>query len=225
MRKRVKKVIGRPSGIRSALGDLMGRSGRRATTLIGAQVTAADRGAHLALRMVQGTVPPAEARSRMSAIEHDGDAARRRLVQALVQALVTPVDREDLYRLSRSVDDVLDNLRDFVREVDMYQVDDLAMFEPLLVAVKDGLAALGDAIAVMATEPARAVDLALKCRSHATEVRQNYQGALADLFAGELSMETLKRRESLRRLDVVALRLNESADALNDGILKRHYRQ
>ena len=40
---------------------------------------------------------------------------------SLAGVLVTPVDREDLFRLSRSIDDVLDNLRDFVREWDLYK--------------------------------------------------------------------------------------------------------
>jgi hypothetical protein len=47
--------------------------------------------------------------------------------------------------------------------------------------------------------------------------------ALAKLYAGELSVETLKARDLLRRLDVVGLRLNEAADFLLDASVKRGY--
>jgi uncharacterized protein len=88
-------------------------------------------------------------------VEHRGDRARG----GFVHALAPPLDREDLFRVSRSVDDVLDNLRDFARELELFAVSDVAM---------------------------------------------------------------LKRRELLRRLDVVGLRLGEAADALADGAVKRH---
>jgi hypothetical protein len=47
---------------------------------------------------------------------------------------------------------------------------------------------------------------------------------LVDLFAADdVTMELIKRRELLRRLDVVGLRLIEAVDALSDGLLKRHF--
>jgi hypothetical protein len=46
---------------------------------------------------------------------------------------------------------------------------------------------------------------------------------VASLFEQEVSTELLKRRELLRRLDVVGLRLGECADALSDAMLKRSH--
>ena len=63
----------------------------------------------------------------------------------------------------------------------------------------------------------------LAARKQAGRVRQLYQAALADLFRAELSTDTLRRRELLRRLDVIGLRLGESADALSDAMLKRSH--
>jgi phosphate/sulfate permease len=52
-------------------------------------------------------------------------------------------------------------------------------------------------------------------------VRRAYQDGLAQIFDGELSMDTLKTGELLRRLDVLGLRLAEGADAHLDGLIKR----
>jgi hypothetical protein len=45
--------------------------------------------------------------------------------------------------------------------------------------------------------------------------------AVGQLFEGEIDRITLKRRELLRRLDLVGLDLGYAADALADGRLKR----
>ena len=53
--------------------------------------------------------------------------------------LVAPIDREDLFRLSRSIDDVLDNLRDFVREWGLLTLEDAHGFAGLLGAAANAI--------------------------------------------------------------------------------------
>lgn len=210
--------------VRRLLADLSGRSGQRALDLIIAQIDVAVRSARLAEAVTAGTSSTADARSAMNAIEHEGDDYRAELVLVLGHVLATRIDREDLYRVSRSVDDVVDNLRDFVREGDLYQPVSLAGDAPLLTAVAEGLADLRRAVRALAEEPGR-VDLHLvAARKSAGAVRTSYQRRLVDLFAADdVAMELIKRRELLRRLDVVGLRLIEAVDALSDGLLKRHF--
>jgi uncharacterized protein Yka (UPF0111/DUF47 family) len=208
--------------VRRLVTDLTGRSGGKIVAHVLAQIDIAVEGVELAGSMARRELPTDEARSEMSQIEHRGDEQRVQLVHGLSGALATPIDREDLYRLSRSVDDVLDNLRDFVRESDLYQPGELApMVEPLQ-AVADGLRCLRVAVTQILASPADVHTHAMEARKHGNQVRVLYQARLGELFNGrEVTMEVFKTRELLRRLDVVALRLSEAADALNDGMLKR----
>jgi hypothetical protein len=48
-----------------------------------------------------------------------------------------------------------------------------------------------------------------------------YQYETARLFEGEVTAETLKMRELVRRVEIVGTRLGEAADALADGAMKR----
>ena len=64
--------------------------------------------------MLRGQLDAEIAVKDVGDLEHRGDELRSHLVTVLTHALVTPIDREDIYRLSRSIDDVLDGLRDFV---------------------------------------------------------------------------------------------------------------
>ncbi|ADB32900.1 hypothetical protein Kfla_3847 [Kribbella flavida DSM 17836] len=209
--------------IRRLYDDLTGATHHRALDALHAQLAAALGGVRLTARMTRGELTPAQARAEMVGVEHDGDSLRAVLVRELSTALTTPIDREDLYRLSRSVDDVLDNLRDLVRETDLYRAvpdqGDLAM----LTAVGDGLALLQDAIGALPRRPAEVTLTTLAVRKCASRIRQLYQSAVAVLFEQEVSTDMLKRRELLRRLDVVGLRLGECADALSDAMLKRSH--
>lgn len=192
--------------------------------LVGAlreQVAVTVEGVDLTLDLVRGAVPIEDARRRMSEIEHRGDECRGTTVNRLSAALANPIDREDLFRLSRSIDDVLDNLHDFVRELDLFAVEPHPLLAGLLTAIREALDDLDVAISTIAEDPMRIRRASLAVRKN--EVRRRYQEAVAETLSGPVTPETLKLRELLRRLDVVGLRLGEAADALADGAMKRSH--
>jgi hypothetical protein len=119
---------------------------------------------------------------------------------------------------------VLDNLRDFVREYDLFELPPDGAFVPVLAAIEEGLEQLQAAVAKMKHEPGSLTRRALAAKKAGNQVRQQYQLALSDVFRPtEVTVGLLKRRELLRRLDVVGLRLGEAADALADGAMKRSH--
>lgn len=165
----------------------------------------------------------AEGRDRVDAAESVGDDARRALVHELSRTLSSPIDREDLFRVSRSVDDVLDNLRDLAHEFDLFGVAGEPLLADPLANVESGLLALRAAVACLVDEPEHASRRAAEAKR--TDVRPSYERAMAVLLADgrEVTTELLRRREVLRRVDVVGLRLAEAADALADGTVKRSH--
>lgn len=186
-----------------------------------AQVSITEEGVALALAAVRGNVHSSDARDHMSDIEHRGDQERARAVGLLSRSLTSPIDREDLFRLSRSIDDVLDNLRDFVREHDLFGLGADPILVTVLEAIDDGVTNLADAVAAISENVGGIREATLSIRKN--EIRRRYQVAVAELLDGDITSEALKCRELLRRLDVVGLRLGEAADALADGAMKRSH--
>ncbi|MDA8203859.1 MAG: DUF47 family protein [Chloroflexi bacterium] len=201
--------------------DLGGASSRRFVELLSGHLDATLEGAVLAERAVRGGLSWEQARAEMVDIEHRGDGLRRELILELSSEIVTPLDREDLFRVSRSIDDVLDNLRDFVRECDLFAVEDALPTAPTLAAIRVAVLELRGAIGLMEDRPERMNGQALAAHKAANAIRRSYEVALTELFRGPLTMEALKVREVLRRLDVVGLRIGEAADALSDASVKR----
>lgn len=206
---------------RRAIRDL-GRGGSAPLTVIlERQLEETIVACKLARTVAEGSVVPSAAHEQMAEIEHGGDVLRCELVTRLARVLVSPIDREDLFRLSRSIDDVLDNLRDFVREWDLYEIEGGDSFLAILDAIASGVEDLRLAVRTIASDSRDTSQSALVSKKSANEIRRLYDAEVGRLFRGELTMEVLKSRELLRRLDVVGLRLNEAADVLSDAAVKR----
>jgi hypothetical protein len=183
------------------------------------QLRATEEACDVALALARGSLSAATAREEVAAIEHEGDAWRAHVVESLTRALTSYLDREDLFTYSRAVDDVLDNLRDFVREVDLYGVTPGPDWVLVLEQIRDGVLALRSATECLRQDVRRVSVAALAAKK--TPVRATYQAAMARLLAEPLDDSTLRRREVLRRLDIVGLRLSEAADYLATAAIKR----
>lgn len=201
--------------------DLTGRNDIILTECLVGQLDATLEGAVLARAVARGDVAPTLARGQMGVIEHRGDDCRKRLVSLLARALAPPMDREDLFRLSRSVDDILDNLRDLVRELDLFSIEEERLLDEPLEGVETGVIALRNAVSSMPAKPGVSRMYAMQARK--ADIRPRYQQAMAQLLVGDgaVTAGTLKRRELLRRVDVIGLRMGEAANALADGAVKR----
>lgn len=187
------------------------------------QLDATLRGVAIARALAGGEIDTADARTELGGVESSGDEARRALIAELTRTLVAPMDREDLFRLSRSVDDILDNLRDLAREFDLYEVPEEPLLVDALANIEAGVLGLREAVGCLVEEPGVASLRAAEAKKN--DVRSSYQQAMAALLAPgqEVTTEVMRRRELLRRVDVTGLRLAEAADALADGAVKRSH--
>jgi hypothetical protein len=171
--------------------------------------------------MLQGQLDHTEATIEMADIEHRGDALRAELVASLAHALVTPIDREDLYRLSRSIDEVVDGLRDLVREWDLFESHDAQALLSVLDAMTQAVSDVRVAIASIVSAPQATSPQVLTAQRSANRIRLVHEDEIAALFAEKLTMRTLRQRELLHRLDTIGLHLVSAVHVLADAFVKR----
>jgi uncharacterized protein Yka (UPF0111/DUF47 family) len=141
------------------------------------------------------------AEARLREREHDADDAKRELRRALTVALTTPLDAEDLFELSRELDEVLNAAKDTVREAELIATAPDAPIAGMARQLADGtreLATAFDALAERRIDDATtAADAAVKCQRGLERV---YRAAMSDLLElDDLRMVTA-RRELYRRL-------------------------
>ena len=66
-----------------------------------------------------------EIAERMRAAEHAGDDATHAIFHQQNSSFITPFDREDIYNLASSLDDIMDFMEEAVDLVVLYQIDEL----------------------------------------------------------------------------------------------------
>ena len=187
------------------------------------QIRAAHDGAEVAEQMLAG-LSTEKARAEIDEVERRGDEERAALVNGLAKTLVTPLDREYLFRLSRSIDYVLDTLQDFIREADLYRIENRETYRPLVSGTATALTLLEVAVDTLWTDPADVPARALATRKAARKVSRAYRQEFArTIVDAPDSLDGLKHRELIKRLDWVGIRISDAADALTDGALKRGY--
>jgi predicted phosphate transport protein (TIGR00153 family) len=153
-------------------------------------------------------------------IEREADEMRRILIQELDQTFITPLDREDIYDLSRAIDDVVDYANTTVDEMEIYEVKGDRHIKEMVNTLRKAARELHDAVKILKDYPKIASDHAVKAKAYENQMEKAYHMALADLFKGTDTVYMLKMREIYRHLSNAADRGDEAANIISSIVMK-----
>lgn len=164
------------------------------------------------------------AAARLTASEKEADEARRILICELNKTFITPFDREDIFSLSRAIDDVLDYAYSTVSEMEVLKVKPTAFMLQIASILRDAAYELLMAVDRLEQHPEVANEHAQRAKTLENRVEAVYREALADLFSGAEDikhvMKMLKSREVYRHLSNAADRGDEAANLIADIVVK-----
>ena len=169
--------------------------------------------------------PNPELAEQLSQREKEADEVRRILIDELNRTFVTPFDREDIFALSRSIDDVLDYANTTVSEMVILEVSPTQFMQRIASLLKDAAYEILQAVQRLRKHPAVAIDHAQRAKALENRVEAVYREAIADLFNSaddiEHVVEMLKKREVYRHLSNAADRGDEAANVISDIVVKK----
>lgn len=155
-------------------------------------------------------------------IERNGDNVRRVLVDELMRTYATPFDREDLFGLSRAVDDILDAANETAIELAMYRIEPPEHFAEMASVLADGTRHIREALRELLEHPRIAAERAVRAKRSENKMDAVYHGAVSRLFdSGKEMSEILKVREIYRHLKNSADRIDRAADEISVIVIKR----
>jgi predicted phosphate transport protein (TIGR00153 family) len=176
-----------------------------------------------ALKLYLNSQDPTSA-ALLDAKEKAADEARRILIDDLNRTFVTPFDREDIFALSRTIDDVLDYANSTVSELEILKVTPTPYMQSIASLLRDAANELYMAVCNLETHPAVANDHAQRAKALENRVEGVYREALADLFRGAEDVKhvikMMKQREVYRHLSNAADRGDEAANVIADIVVK-----
>jgi len=156
--------------------------------------------------------------------EKEADEVRRILIDELLRTFVTPIDREDIFALSRAIDDVIDYANTTVDEMEILNVAPTPYMRRIASLLRDAAHEIHLGVLRLEDHPRVASEHAQRAKALENRVEHVYREAVADLFSGpqdvEHVVEMLKLREVYRHLSNAADRGDEAGNIIADIVVK-----
>ncbi|MBE9471365.1 MAG: DUF47 family protein [Chloroflexi bacterium] len=168
--------------------------------------------------------PCKERAGLVTRMEKEADEVRRILIDELNRTFVTPIDREDIFALSRAIDDIIDYGYTTVGEMDILEVEPNDYLRRMASLLYDAAREIQLGVQRLADHPGVAEDHAVRAKALENRIETVYREAIAELFHRpqdiEHVVEMLKLREIYRHLSNAADRGDEAANVLSDIVVK-----
>jgi uncharacterized protein len=180
------------------------------------------RGSELLERMLAPDHPIWDKADEIKEVEHKCDFLTHEIIQRLNRTFVTPLDREDIHALARSLDDVMDAIDASATLVRLYRLD----------RVRFGARELAQIISA-STQQIRLALVALEqhkgLTTHAVEINRLeneadrvHQQSVSRLFDDERDpLMVMKWKETLDFLEDATDRCEDVANVL-EGVMVKH---
>jgi len=168
--------------------------------------------------------PGRELAIRIKEVEEEADEARRILIDELNRSFVTPFDREDIFALSLTIDDMLDYAYTTVDEMEIFDLEPDEHMRRMVDLLTEAAQEILRGVQRLDQYPGVANEHAVRAKALENRVEREYRKALSELFKDPQSlddiMEILKRREIYRHLSNAADRGDEAANVIGDIVVK-----
>ncbi len=142
---------------------------------------------------------------QMREVEHAGDETTHAIMRELNASFITPFDREDIYRLASSLDDVMDAMEAAVDLVVLYQIGELPPDVADQVDVLERAAELTAAAIPQLRSMKHLTDYWIELNRLENQADQIYRKLLGRLFNGDYdALYVLKLKEVVDQLEAAA---------------------
>ena len=205
-----------------SLRALIRSNDRRFVELLCDQADLTVRSLQLLEKLGHGEGTAQETLPAVKEIERLGDDKRRVLIDELIHTYATPFDREDLFALSRTIDDILDAANETAIELSMYRIEPPESLGALAGVLADGPRHIRSAVGELLDHPRIAAEHAVRAKRSENRIDALYHEAVSHLFDSGRDMgELLKAREIYRHLKNSADRIDRAADEISVIVIKR----
>ncbi|MDX6276084.1 MAG: uncharacterized protein QOJ72_212 [Nocardioidaceae bacterium] len=159
-------------------------------------------GANLLAQMLDSDTDKKALGEQMREAEHQADETTHKIVKRANSTFITPFDREDIYRLASSLDDVMDFMEETVDLVGLYELGDLpADFAPQVEVLQRATQLTAEAMPRLRTMK----DLDeywIEINRLENQGDRSYRRIVANLFSGNYkSLEVLKLKDVVDSLE------------------------
>jgi predicted phosphate transport protein (TIGR00153 family) len=178
-------------------------------------------GARLLVELISDGTNREAIAEKMRACEHAGDEFTHAIMRRLNESFITPFDREDIYRLASSLDDVMDFMEAAADLVVLYKIDELPRDVVGQVEVLERAAELTAEAMPHLRGMKNLSEYWIEINRLENQGDQVYRRLLAELFGGEYdALAVLKLKEVVDQLEAAADAFEKVANTVESIAVK-----
>ncbi len=179
-------------------------------------------GAQLLEEMLAPDHPIWDKADEIKEVEHRCDSLTHNIIQRLNQTFVTPLDREDIFALARSLDDVMDAIDSAALRIRLYKLDSVRFgARELAKIITSSAEQVRAAMQTLEQKKAVVVDHAIEINRLENEADRRHQEAVSRLFDEEPDpIVVMKWKEALDFLEEATDRCEDVANVLEGVVVK-----
>jgi predicted phosphate transport protein (TIGR00153 family) len=179
-------------------------------------------GARLLEEMLATDPPLADKAHEIKEVEHKCDFLTHEIIQRLNKTFVTPIDREDIHALARTLDDVMDAIDDAAALIPLYRIDQIRFgARELAVVISKQTSELRKAIEALEGKHGAILDHAVEINRLENEADRIHQKAVGQLFDEERdAISVMKWKEILDLLEDATDACEDVANLLENVVVK-----
>lgn len=157
---------------------------------------------------------------RVIEIEREADELRRILISTLEQTFITPFEREDIYNLSRTIDDVIDYSATTVEEFRLFKLCKDEKLTEMVQLLYEASKSLNNAVKYLRDHKDISSEQLVQVKLKENQIEEVYRNALVILLDTDDFKYILKMREVYRHISNAADRGDEAANIIGHIIVK-----
>lgn len=151
----------------------------------------------------------------------EADEVRFDMESKLIEAFITPFDREDIYSISVEMDKVIDFAKSTLESMEAYEVEANDVIINMVEKLKEGMDFLFESLTILESNPIKSQQNIIKMRETHVEVERLYQDGMVEVFKSNDPMHALKQREVYHHIKDASANLEYTVDIFHRIIVRR----
>ena len=194
-------------------------------TMFEAMADKVDEGSQELLALLKSFDRVEERVQRLLDIEYEGDEITHGIIRGINTTFVAPMDREDIYRLASTLDDVLDEIEAAAEGITLFRIPEplpqmVGLAETLVLATKLTAHVMPDLRRIKAKEDSLH-EYFTKIDALEDEGDRMYRRTTAYLYGGDLNaMDVLRYEDIVKSIEGAIDRLEDVANAIETIVMK-----
>jgi predicted phosphate transport protein (TIGR00153 family) len=159
--------------------------------------------------------------TKIKDIEHKGDELTHQVIDELNKTFITPIDREDLYALSKALDDVLDLIDNTASRIVLFRIcEPIGSAYEIAAVLLSQAAEMGAAVSNL-KDNNHVVERCIEINRLENDADRLFQTAIGELFEQVKDpIEVIKRKEIIETLEAATDKAEDVANVLESIIVK-----